>query len=139
MADGGDGQVLQGPWVGGSGGTGIGYPHGADRPGDTYPPTEVNPNPPPDPKTNSPAWDILQEAANLIDGERNEQHGAREKCHGEIAKLWTWWTGIQIDAHDVAIMMALLKIARIKTGGYNKDAYIDGCGYFSIAGELRNK
>jgi hypothetical protein len=113
----------------------LGFPHGP-RPGDQYP-NEVNPNEGP-PAPNSPAWEILQEAANLIEGDRNSQHGAREVCHGEIAKLWTWWVGIQIDPHDVAVMMAMLKIARIKTGGYNKDCYTDATGYMAIAGELRN-
>lgn len=121
MADGGDGTVLQGPWSG---------------------PIEdaifESAEPAPVKAETSPAWQILNDAANLIDGDRNVQHGDREKCHAEIAKLWTWWTGFQIDAHDVAMMMTLLKTARIKTGAYNRDCYVDGAGYLSIAGELRN-
>lgn len=123
MSDGGDGgTILAGPW---NGTLEIAPP--------IDPPCEAPPQPP-----NSEAWNILQEAANLIEGDRNDQHGAREKCHAEIAKLWTWWTGFQIDPHDVAVMMAMLKIARIKTGSYNRDSYLDACGYLSIAGELRN-
>ena len=37
----------------------------------------------------------------------------------------------------VAMMMALLKIARTKTGSPNKDDLIDGAAYLAIAGELR--
>lgn len=111
----------------------IGFPHGFNGNGHSAPPQEVSAVEQPD----TEAWQILQEAANLVEGERNEQHGAREKCHAEIAKLWTWWCGFRVDAHDVAIMMSLLKVARIKTGGYVRDAYLDGCGYLSIAGELR--
>ena len=40
---------------------------------------------------------------------------------------------------DVAVMMALLKIARTQAGEDNDDNYIDGCGYIGIAGELMNK
>lgn len=41
-----------------------------------------------------------------------------------------------LDAHDVAIMMALFKIARVKTGGTKADNYVDGCGYLACAGEI---
>jgi hypothetical protein len=114
----------------------IGFPHAWKS--DYRVDYEANPNevvtpaPPP-----SEAWATLQDAANLIEGTRNDQHGAREKSHAEIAKLWTWWTGFPIDAHDVAIMMTLLKLSRIKTGGYNRDSYVDGEGYLAIAAELR--
>jgi hypothetical protein len=121
MADGGDGNVLAFP------GIAIADPIEDGLYGD-----------PPAKAETSEAWQILNDAANLIDGDRNVQHGDRAHCHGEIAKLWTWWTGFQIDAHDVAIQMALLKIARVKTGAYNKDCYVDACGYLAIAGELRN-
>jgi hypothetical protein len=121
MADGGDGNVLPFP--------------GAAIPD----PIEDDIYAKPEPKAEtSHAWQILNDAANLIDGDRNTQHGDRKHCHTEIAKLWTWWTGFQIDAHDVAIMMSLLKTARIKTGAYNRDCYTDACGYISIAGELRD-
>ena len=39
----------------------------------------------------------------------------------------------------VAIMMALLKIARTQAGEDNDDNYIDGCGYIGIAGELMDR
>jgi hypothetical protein len=86
-----------------------------------------------------PAAAILEDARGLIEGDRQEQHGDPKKCHDEIAKLWTWWTGIQIDAHDVAMMMMLLKTARIKTGGYNRDCYVDGPAYFALAGQMRTE
>jgi hypothetical protein len=121
MADGGDGNVLAFP------GIAIADPIEDGLYGD-----------PPAKAETSEAWQILNDAANLIDGDRNVQHGDRAHCHGEIAKLWTWWTGFQIDAHDVAMMMMLLKAARVKTGAYNRDCYVDGAGYLSIAGELRN-
>lgn len=117
----------------------LGFPHGA-RPGDTYTPaSEVNPNesPPASPLTNPEAWNILQDAANMIEVDRHEQHGKVEKCHGEISKLWSWWGGWAQDSHDVAIQMALLKIARIKTGGYNRDCYVDAAAYLALAAQLR--
>ena len=115
----------------------IGFPHG-NRPGDPLPYHEVNPNESdPPPPINPEAVSILEDAYRLIEGDRHTHHGDAAKCHGEIAKLWTWWTGIQLDAHDVAMMLALLKISRVKTGGYNRDTYTDLCGYGSLAGQLR--
>jgi hypothetical protein len=86
-----------------------------------------------------PAVKILQDSIDLISGERQEQHGDPKTCHDEIAKAWTWWTGFKIDAHDVAMMMMLLKAARVKTGGYNRDCYTDGAAYFSLGGQMRTE
>jgi hypothetical protein len=36
-------------------------------------------------------------------------------------------------------MMALLKIARTKSGELNHDCFVDGCGYIALAGELSTK
>lgn len=113
----------------------LGFPYGP-RPGDVCI-SEVNPNEGPPEIKNAEAWSILQDAANMIEGDRHEQHGKAEKCHDEIAKLWAWWLSIPVDRHDVAILMALLKVARIKTGSYNRDCYSDGDAYLALAGQFR--
>jgi hypothetical protein len=41
-----------------------------------------------------------------------------------------------ITAHDVAVMMTLLKLARIKSNHANPDNWVDGCGYMACGGEL---
>ena len=41
-----------------------------------------------------------------------------------------------ITAHDVAMLMLLLKVARTKSPNPTKDTYIDMVGYSAIAGEL---
>jgi hypothetical protein len=56
--------------------------------------------------------------------------------HDRIAKFWSSYIGQALNAHDVACMMALLKIARTQTGETNPDDYIDIAGYAAIAGEL---
>lgn len=87
-------------------------------------------------KEGSPATEILKKASGLIDGERNVQHGDRKECHTLIARLWTAYLGVQIQPTEVACMMALLKIARTKSGSFNGDCYVDGAGYMALAGEL---
>lgn len=43
---------------------------------------------------------------------------------------------IMLDAKDVALMMALFKIARIMTGHGKADNWVDGCGYLACGGEI---
>ncbi len=79
---------------------------------------------------------ICKKAAKLVGGKRHRQHGDRRANHENIAALWEAYLGVEIAEHDVAVLMALLKIARTKTGEINLDDYVDGVGYLSIAGEL---
>ena len=85
------------------------------------------------------AQETLKIAASLVSGDRKEKHGDIFHSHDLIAKLWSVYLGKSIDAHDVACMMALLKIARTQSGETNPDDYVDMAGYASIAGELVRK
>jgi len=40
---------------------------------------------------------------------------------------------------QVALCMALLKIARAKNGTFNSDDFIDGAGYMALAGDVGEK
>ena len=117
----------------------IGFPHTfkSDYQVDYETPAEVNPNVVEGLPPETEDLLLLREAYDLLGGERQVQHGTPEKCLGETAKLWTWWTGFQIDAHDVAMMLMLLKTGRVKTGAYNRDDYKDGPGYWALAGRMR--
>ena len=57
---------------------------------------------------------------------------------GCIAKMWSAYTDTRVSAADVANMMALLKIARLRNG-VHEDSSIDGCGYLALAHELANE
>ena len=83
--------------------------------------------------------EILKEANILIVGERHKDYGDKVKNHENIAKLWSAYKDIEITAHDVAIMMTLLKIARTKLGAVCEDTYIDMSAYGAIAGEIKSK
>lgn len=81
--------------------------------------------------------EILDTATKYVCGQREEDYGTPEDNFNQISKLWNAYLGDNVtDAHDVAIMMSLLKIARIRTGRRKADSYIDACGYMSIGGEL---
>ena len=80
---------------------------------------------------------ILREAMVCTAESRQKTHGDKVKNHCNIAELWTWYLKKEVTAYDVAMLMALLKIARMKTGSPNKDDHVDGAAYLAIAGELR--
>ena len=62
--------------------------------------------------------------------------GNRKAAHARIAALWSAYLNYQLTAHDVAILMVLLKVARIMGKTFNADNYVDVAGYAGIAAEL---
>lgn len=80
--------------------------------------------------------DILAKAAECVTGHRVDDYGKPENSFGRIAQLWTAYNGQTYSAHDVAMMLALLKVARISTGHGGADSYVDLAGYAACAGEL---
>ena len=80
--------------------------------------------------------EYLEEAINLVGCQRHVDYGDKKDNNNNIAKLWDAYLDVKIDAHDVAIMMTLLKIARTKLGKRTSDTYIDASAYMAIAGEI---
>lgn len=83
--------------------------------------------------------EILDDAKEIVCDGRPQEYGGPEDSFARIAALWSAYTGHEYTAHDVAMMMALLKIARTKGGKYNPDNYIDMAGYAACAGEIGGK
>ena len=83
--------------------------------------------------------EFLTEATKLIGGDRQRDYGDKVVNHNNIARLWSAYLDMPIRAHDVAILMALLKIARTKLGAVSKDTYTDMSAYSAIAGEIKFK
>jgi hypothetical protein len=82
--------------------------------------------------------EILSAAEQCVCTSRQEEYGPIENNFALIARLWCEYldTDKPITAHDVAMMMALLKIARIATGAFKEDSYVDLAGYAACAGEI---
>lgn len=80
--------------------------------------------------------EILTAANKVVNGERDKQYGNPEDNFGIIADLWSIYLDEKIEAKDVAMMMALLKIARIRSGKYKDDNYIDLAGYAACGAEV---
>jgi hypothetical protein len=73
--------------------------------------------------------EALEKLKQIICHDRSDKYGQPENSFGDIAKLWEAYLDHPITASDVAIMMGLLKIARIKGGAGGDDSYLDLAGY----------
>jgi hypothetical protein len=82
---------------------------------------------------------ILSTAKSYITRDRQADHGDAEDNFSRIAGYWSLHTGTTLTATDVAVMMALLKVARIKQNPQHVDNWVDGAGYFACGGEIANK
>ncbi len=93
----------------------------------------------------------LAEAMSIINGARQDTYGKPEDNFATIAEFWTTYMRasrkrlppdspvlfhFRISPGDVAIMMTLLKIARIATGTQTRDSFVDAAGYIGIAADM---
>lgn len=79
---------------------------------------------------------ILARAQEIYQGNRAGQYGRRERNFEAIAGMWAAYLGRYISPADVAAMMALLKVARMGSGHYKEDNYVDAVNYLLFAAEL---
>ena len=85
--------------------------------------------------------DVLDTAKSYVTKDRAADHGDMEDNFQRISDLWTAYLGFDliITSKDVAVMMTLLKIARIKSNATHPDNWIDACGYMACGGEIASK
>jgi hypothetical protein len=85
--------------------------------------------------------EVLKTADDLINGDRAEAYGDAHENFGAIAQMWNaYLMGSPCDvtiiqARDVANMMALLKVCRMRHGPHD-DSSVDGAAYLALASEL---
>lgn len=78
---------------------------------------------------------ILENAIRTVCQDRRDKYGQIEDNFGLIADLWSSYLGASVTAVDVAMMMGMLKMARIKTGKYTQDNFVDLAGYAACGAE----
>lgn len=80
---------------------------------------------------------LLDQAAELITGPREEAHGDAQAMASRTAALWSAYMDMPFSPADVMAMMALLKLARgIAGDASHRDHWVDALGYMALAGEL---
>ena len=80
--------------------------------------------------------DCLSKAAGMVNGQRQTDYGTPESNFASIAALWSAYKGTDFTPTDVAMMMSLLKIARIRTGTATEDSFVDLAGYAACGCEI---
>lgn len=79
--------------------------------------------------------ECLDAAAKAVLTDRAREYGHPEDCFGLIAALWSRYTERDISSADVAVMMILLKIARIEGNPRHADSWVDIAGYAACGAE----
>lgn len=84
---------------------------------------------------------VLDEASTIVNGERANAYGGPEDSFKTIAGLWNAYFQYQtkgipnIKAHDVALMLNLLKVARLVQSPDHRDSWVDMAGYAACGAE----
>jgi len=80
--------------------------------------------------------EILDTAKEYVTKDRAATHGDARRNFGLIAAYWSAHLDAEVTAADVAVMMTLLKLARLKSNVGNLDNWVDGCGFLALGGEI---
>lgn len=82
---------------------------------------------------------VLNSAKEIVLGGRDAEYGGPEDSFKTIASFWSAYRGEFYSTADVALMLALLKVARLKTNPTHRDSWIDLAGYAACGGECSGR
>lgn len=86
---------------------------------------------------------ILEEAHEIIYGEREQTYGNPGKNLQAIADYWNTYlyskgvANFDLTYDDVCNMMVLLKVARLGNTPLHRDSMVDACGYLALADRVK--
>lgn len=78
---------------------------------------------------------ILEEAQNLIQGDRRDDYGPVEESFLRIASIWTGVLGRPVSPQQVALCMIGLKLYR-EANTHKRDNLVDIAGYTALLEQL---
>jgi len=79
--------------------------------------------------------ECLDAAAGCVLKDRNSEYGGPEDSFGLISSLWSAYLDVAVDTVDVAMMMGMLKMARIRANKGYADGFVDLAGYAACGAE----
>lgn len=81
--------------------------------------------------------EILEEAARLISGDREDTYGSAIADFTRTGKMWAAILGVpEVTAEQVALCMAAVKIGRLCHTPNHPDSWVDACGYLALGGDI---
>lgn len=84
----------------------------------------------------TPRSEVLATAERLVNGDRDQTHGAPAHTFGRIADLWSVYLGVTVTPADVCALMILFKTGRIMANKQHADSWIDVAGYAACGAEV---
>lgn len=84
---------------------------------------------------------LLDMAKEIVCNNRESQYGTPEDNFKVVADLWRAYLqgNTEVNEVDVAMMLGLLKVARIRTGVFKEDSFVDLAGYTACGYEIAEK
>ena len=80
---------------------------------------------------------ILQEAHEIIYGERVQTYGTASKTFTSAAIIMSQLTGKIFFPEDIAKVQIIMKLLRNQNSPNNKDHLTDACGYLGILSDIQ--
>ena len=78
---------------------------------------------------------ILEEAEQIINGERKDAYGPVEESFKKVATIWSVVLGYEVTPAQVALCMVGLKLVREVTT-HKRDNLVDAAGYLGLMEHL---
>ena len=83
---------------------------------------------------------LLNDAIAACTGDRHLNYGKPEANFQRIATLWNAWNEIKkpgpIEPWEVAVLMSLLKLARLAHAPNHRDSWLDIAGYAACGADI---
>lgn len=79
---------------------------------------------------------VLQNAGDLITGDRHVQYGHALDNHLRIARIWSVILQQEITPAQVAACMIGVKLARLVNDNIKPDTWVDIAGYAALGSEM---
>ena len=79
---------------------------------------------------------VLEAALAAVNGERNESYDEPEDNFGRTAQLWSAYLTVNITPVDVAVLMVLIKVARLMHTPGHVDSWVDIAGYAACGADV---